>query len=149
MSCGKKSASQDPKQADKKKLPKETVELKLPKLLDLGAHKCIPCKKMEPILAELTEEYKGVFEVEFIDVWQPENKAKAQQHKIQSIPTQIFFDETGTEIWRHVGFISKEDILAKWVELGYDFSLQSSGSCIQECDNEALAEAEPFGCCGK
>jgi thioredoxin 1 len=37
---------------------------------------------------------------------------------MRSIPTQIFFDATGKELWRHVGFISKEDILGKWKELG-------------------------------
>lgn len=97
-----------------------TTEQKLPKLLDLGAHKCIPCKKMEPILEELTKEYKGVLNVEFIDVWLSENKAKAKSFGIQSIPTQIFFDADGKELWRHVGFISKKEILSKWKELGYD-----------------------------
>ncbi len=93
---------------------------KLPKLLDLGAHKCIPCQKMAPILEELTKEYKGIFDVEFIDVWQPENKEKAKAHGVQSIPTQIFFDAAGKELWRHEGFISKEDILNKWKELGME-----------------------------
>lgn len=93
----------------------------LPKLLDLGAHACIPCKKMAPILDELTKEYQGVFDVEFIDVWQPENKEKAKAHGIRSIPTQIFFDATGKELWRHEGFISKEDIFDKWKELGFTF----------------------------
>ncbi len=94
----------------------------LPKLLDLGAHKCIPCQKMAPILDELTEEYEGVFDVEFVDVWKPENKSIAQKHGIRSIPTQIFFDADGKELWRHVGYISKEDILKKWVELGFSFA---------------------------
>ncbi len=149
MGCGEKTSELDQKQEIKKSLPKEKMEVKLPKLLDLGAHKCIPCKKMEPILAELKKEYKGVFNVEFIDVWQPENKVIAQKHQIQSIPTQIYFNENGKEIWRHVGYISKEDILAKWAELGYDFNIQNSSSCGQECDNTALVEAEPSGCCGK
>ncbi len=94
------------------------VEQVLPKLVDLGAKKCIPCKKMAPILDELTEEYKGVFDVVFIDVWQPENKAEAQKYGIQSIPTQIFFDANGKELGRHEGFISKEDILKKWKAFG-------------------------------
>ncbi|HYG35406.1 MAG TPA: thioredoxin family protein, partial [Clostridia bacterium] len=41
----------------------------LPRLVDLGADKCIPCKKMAPILEELKKEYTGRMEVEFIDVW--------------------------------------------------------------------------------
>ncbi len=91
---------------------------KLPKLLDLGAHKCIPCKKMAPILEELKKEYKGIFDVEFIDVWDKENAKKAEEYKIESIPVQIFFDSDGKEVWRHEGFFSKEEILAKWKELG-------------------------------
>ncbi len=95
----------------------------LPKLMDLGAHKCAACKKMTPILDELAHEYQGVFAVEFIDVWQKENRARAKEHKVRMIPTQIFFDVEGKELWRHVGFISKMDILRKWRKLGYDFKL--------------------------
>ena len=93
----------------------------LPKIVDLGASKCIPCKKMAPILEELKKEYAGVFDVEFIDVWQKENTKKAEVYKIESIPTQVFLDPKGNELWRHVGFFSKEEILAKWKEMGYDF----------------------------
>lgn len=94
---------------------------KRPKLVDLGAKKCIPCKKMAPILKELTREYAGVFDVEFIDVWQKENAPKAEAYGVKQIPTQIFLDADGKERWRHVGFMSKQDILKKWKELGYDF----------------------------
>ncbi len=99
----------------------KALNAKLPRLLDLGAKKCIPCKMMAPILEELTKEYAGVMDVEFIDVWQKENAEKAQKYNIQSIPTQIFFDADGKELWRHEGFISKEDIFKQWKTLGYDF----------------------------
>jgi thioredoxin 1 len=99
----------------------EKKEEKLPQLIDLGAKKCIPCKMMAPILDELGKEYKGILIVKFIDVWMPENAAEAKKYKISSIPTQIFFDKEGKELWRHVGFISKKDLLKKWKELGYDF----------------------------
>ncbi len=97
------------------------AKAKLPKLLDLGAKKCIPCKMMAPILEELTKEYVKILDVEFIDVWQKENAEKAQKYNIQAIPTQIFFDAEGKELWRHEGFISKEDIFKQWKILGYDF----------------------------
>ena len=95
-------------------------EKKLPLLLDLGSKKCIPCKRMAPILEELTTEYAGRMTVEFIDVWLKENIPAAKMYRIRTIPTQIFFDAGGTELWRHEGFLSKEDILAKWKELKVD-----------------------------
>jgi len=94
-------------------------EIQLPKLLDLGADTCRPCRMMEPILEELSEEYKDEFKVEVINVRL--NPAVGRQYGIRAIPVQIFFDAGGNELSRHVGFFSKEDILAKWTELGYDF----------------------------
>jgi thioredoxin 1 len=92
----------------------------VPKLLDLGSKSCIPCKLMAPLLEELTKEYAGKLQVEFIDVWVKENAAKGKEYGIQAIPTQIFFAPDGKELWRHEGFIAKADILAKWKELGFD-----------------------------
>ncbi len=89
---------------------------KLPRLVDLGADKCIPCKAMAPILKELKAEYAGRMDVDFIDVWK--NPDAGKPYKIKLIPTQIFFDATGKERFRHEGFFGKEDILAKWKELG-------------------------------
>ncbi len=93
----------------------------LPKLVDLGSKTCIPCKMMAPILEELKKDYAGKFDVEFIDVGLRENADLARKYNIETIPTQIFFDAGGKELWRHENFLSKEDILAKWKELGYDF----------------------------
>ncbi len=93
---------------------------KLPRLVDLGAGKCIPCKMMKPILDELKRDYADRFVTEFIDVW--ENPAVGKQYGIEMIPTQIFYDAEGKERFRHVGFYGKEDILGKWKELGVDLS---------------------------
>jgi len=91
-----------------------------PRLVDLGADKCIPCKMMKPILDELRSEYKGIFDVVFIDVWK--DPAPGQKAGIRVIPTQIFYDASGKELFRHEGFYSKEDILSKWKELGLDMT---------------------------
>ena len=98
------------------KLPKLP---KLPKLLDLGATKCIPCKMMVPVLEGLKQEYAGKMTVEFIDVWQ--NEAAGKEYRVEMIPTQIFYDATGRELFRHTGFFGKDAILAKWQELGVTF----------------------------
>lgn len=89
----------------------------LPRLLDLGADKCVPCKMMAPILDQLREDYAGRMRVDFVDVWKTPEAGKPYNLKL--IPTQIFFAPDGAELYRHEGFISREDILAKWNELGY------------------------------
>ena len=89
---------------------------KLPRLVDLGADKCIPCKAMAPILEAMKKEYAGVLDVEFIDVWK--NPGAGKTYGVKLIPTQIFFDAEGKERFRHEGFFSREDILKKWKELG-------------------------------
>jgi thioredoxin 1 len=90
----------------------------LPRLVDLGADKCVPCKMMAPILEELKTEYAGTFTVDFIDVWK--NPEASTGFDIKLIPTQVFFAADGTELFRHEGFFGKDDILAKWKELGIE-----------------------------
>jgi len=102
--------------------PSPTVKAPLPRLVDLGAGLCIPCKLMAPILEDLKKEFEGRMEIEFIDVWK--NPDAGKKFAIQMIPTQIFFDPTGKELFRHEGFYAKKDILAKWKELGINFEAQ-------------------------
>jgi len=96
----------------------------LPKLLDLGADKCIPCKLMAPILEEMKTAYAGTLDVVFIDVWK--NPAEGKKYGLAVIPTQIFFDAQGKELFRHEGFFAKDDILAKWKELGVDLGTKGA-----------------------
>ena len=97
-----------------------TVEKALPRMVDLGADKCIPCKMMAPILEDLKTTYAGKMDVQFIDVW--ENPDAGKEYGINLIPTQIFYGPDGKERFRHEGFFSKEDILAKWKEFGVDLT---------------------------
>ena len=92
------------------------IAAKLPRVVDLGADKCKACKDLAPILAELKKEYAGRVTVDFIDVWKAPKAG--EPYKISVIPTQVFFDKDGKEVWRHVGFLSKADFVAKFKELG-------------------------------
>ena len=80
----------------------------LPRLVDLGAGKCIPCRRMAPILEALRADYAGAVNVQFIDVWQ--NPRAGTPYGIRLIPTQVFFDRSGRERFRHEGFFSREEI---------------------------------------
>lgn len=98
------------------------AESTLPRLVDLGADKCVPCKLMAPILEDLKQNLAGQLDVEFIDVWK--NRERAKEFGIRMIPTQIFYGSDGKELFRHQGFYSKDDILAKWRELGFVFEVK-------------------------
>ena len=80
----------------------------LPKLIDLGADKCVPCKKMAPILVELRADYAGLVDVVFIDVWK--DKDAGEPYHLRLIPTQVFLDREGKEVFRHEGFFPREEI---------------------------------------
>ena len=85
-------------------------------MIDLGAKKCIPCKMMAPILVKLEKAYKGKADIVFIDVW--ENKQPAQRFKIRAIPTQIFFNAQGEEVYRHTGFLDEKSIIEQMTKMG-------------------------------
>jgi thioredoxin 1 len=92
------------------------VQTSLPKIVDLGADKCANCKKMVAILDGMKESQAEYFAVEFIDVWKDPEAAKP--FAVSLIPTQVFLSASGEELFRHEGFFSREEILAKWNELG-------------------------------
>ena len=85
-------------------------------MVDLGAKKCIPCKMMASIVESLEKEYKGKAAIIFIDVW--ETSGQHARFGINKIPTQIFYDKTGKEVYRHEGFLSKNSIVAELEKLG-------------------------------
>jgi thioredoxin 1 len=85
-------------------------------MVDIGAHSCIPCKMMTPIIEELSKEYEGRAAIAFVDVW--EHREQAARYGVQTIPTQIFYDARGKERYRHTGFLDKAGIVAKLAELG-------------------------------
>lgn len=89
-----------------------------PTLADFGWKICIPCKAMKPILEELALEYNDRVNVLIVEVYDPAQEKLVTKYGIKSIPTQIFFDKNGKEVTRHIGFISKVDILAQLNKIG-------------------------------
>jgi len=94
----------------------ESKPTRLPRLVEIGAEKCIPCKMMQPILAELRQEYAGKLQVDMVDVWK--HPEQADKYGVQTIPTQVIYDSSGKEVFRHIGFFPKEEIVSKLAELG-------------------------------
>ncbi|MFW8602258.1 thioredoxin family protein [Desulfobacterota bacterium M19] len=72
-------------------------------MVDIGSTTCIPCKMMNPVLKSLRAKYKERAAIIFSDINKSEREAR--KFGINVIPTQIFFDRHGKEIWRHTGFL--------------------------------------------
>jgi thioredoxin 1 len=85
-------------------------------MVDLGADSCIPCKMMMPIITKLEKVYRGKAAIVFIDVWK--DKEPAKRFGIRAIPTQIFFEKDGKEVYRHTGFMSEADIVSQLKKMG-------------------------------
>jgi thioredoxin 1 len=105
---GKDKSQRDTETAKQEK--KKTSSIKVT-FIELGSVRCIPCKKMQPIVAEIEKEYSGQVKVIFYDVWTPEGRPYAARYKIKLIPTQVFLDKDGNEYYRHQGFFPKEELV--------------------------------------
>ena len=88
----------------------------MPTMVDLGANECIPCKMMMPVLEKVEKKYKGKAAIVFIDVWK--DKEPAKRFGIRAIPTQIFFDKEGKEVFRHEGFMGESEIDRVFKKIG-------------------------------
>ncbi|MFH1061845.1 MAG: thioredoxin family protein [Candidatus Omnitrophota bacterium] len=93
--------------AETSDLPEKAEQISF---VELGSVNCIPCKQMQPIMEEIEKEYTGKVKVVFHDVWTEEGRKYGNEYHIRVIPTQVFLDRTGKEIFRHEGFFPKSEI---------------------------------------
>lgn len=89
----------------------------LPMMLDFGRGWCKPCKAMAPDLEALHTELAGKMLVRFNDLGK-ETKL-AEQYRIRIMPTQVYIDRDGKEVYRHEGYASKADMTDQLAALGF------------------------------
>ena len=85
-------------------------------VVDFGSNSCIPCRQLRPILQKIRQDYTGKLEVLIIDI--RNNQKLASEYQIQMIPTVVFFDPAGKEVFRHQGFMSEEKVKEQLAKLG-------------------------------
>jgi thioredoxin 1 len=87
-----------------------------PTLAEFGRGTCIPCKEMKPVLENLAAEYQNRLNVSIVSV--DDYRELTNYYRIMAIPTQIGFDSNGNEVFRHVGFWSRDEIIPQLSKLG-------------------------------
>ena len=94
----------------------QAVKSGKPVLVDFGANSCMPCRQLRPILKEIEKEQGEKVRILIIDVYKYQDLAR--EYRVQLIPTLVFLDKTGKEVFRHVGAWDKESIVGKLKEAG-------------------------------
>jgi thioredoxin 1 len=110
-----KIASKPPESNTEEELKKALAGGK-PLLVDFGANSCLPCRELRPILKEISKEFVGKAEILVIDVYKYQRLA--MEYKIAALPTLVFFDNKGKEVFRHPGAMNRDQIVAKLKEIG-------------------------------
>jgi thioredoxin 1 len=95
-----------------------TVSRPIITFIELGSVNCIPCKAMQKVMKAVEEKYGSQIKIIFYDVWKQAQAHYAEEYKIRLIPTQVFLDATGKELFRHEGYYPEKEI---------DTFLQSQG----------------------
>ena len=89
---------------------KEVLECRLPVIVDFWASWCGPCKKITPIIEELSSEYSAKIRIGKINV--EDNPQITAFYGVMSIPAIIFFKD-GRVLCQCTGALSKADLKKK------------------------------------
>jgi thioredoxin 1 len=89
----------------------EVLKSTLPVLVDFTAIWCGPCKMLEPVVMQLSQEWEGKVKVVKLDV--DDNNNLAMQYGVMGVPTMILF-VNGNPVQRLSGYQPKDRIISKF-----------------------------------
>ena len=86
-------------------------------IVDFGKGQCVQCIKQAAVIDELRPLCEDQLTFEFVHVF--DEDPLAQHYEVLMIPTLVFLDGEGKELFRHVGFYDADQLRAKITELGW------------------------------
>jgi len=89
----------------------EVLKSTLPVMVDFTAIWCGPCKMLDPVVTQLSQEWGGKVKVVKLDV--DDNTNLAVQYGVMGVPTLILFID-GKPVQRLSGYQPKDRILSKF-----------------------------------
>jgi thioredoxin 1 len=92
----------------------------IPRMVDLGRGQCTPCKMMVPVLAELKQTYASVIDIEYINITENPGAMEKLGLPVRAVPFQVFYDASGKIVKKHYGYMSRDEIVNAFKELGFD-----------------------------
>jgi thioredoxin len=95
--------------------PIQTSQKALPVILEFGREFCPMCAYMEKTLGQLKAKYGDQIEVRTLR-YDPDEKL-FKQYKVVFVPTQVFLDASGKEVFRHTGVFTQYELVKKLKEL--------------------------------
>ena len=97
--------------------PAAAAPAHLPQMVEFFSPSCSHCQRMMPIVDRLRQQLQGTVEIVAIDI-NKDGKA-ANKYNVAAIPTFVFLNAAGKEIFRHVGEYPEGELQAKLQELGW------------------------------
>jgi len=89
------------------KLVKPSIGQGKPFFLEIGSESCHSCVVMGHTLYDVSQKHPE-YNLHFINV--KKERAVAFELSVRMIPTQIIYDKTGKEVYRHIGLLSKAEL---------------------------------------
>jgi thioredoxin 1 len=89
----------------------EVLKSTLPVMVDFTAVWCGPCKMLEPVVFQLSQEWDG--KVKFVKMDVDDNSSLAVKYGVMGVPTLILF-VNGNPVQRLSGYQPKDRIISKF-----------------------------------
>jgi thioredoxin 1 len=102
LGCSDSEATQSSFEIAKSKIAHEAM------VLEVGSSNCHSCIEMKKIITKLKTQNPNL-PIYIVDVY--DDMKSFEFFNIQMIPTQIVYDKNGAEVYRHIGGVTREELL--------------------------------------